>query len=121
MATAQLSRPNRSIRMRGKLPTESPRKESPVYTASQLKTARTVVVLIWIVSAACFFFPLYYTSFGDFGRILFGLLIALHLVEFPIFAKTYLQAGGSLIGHFPRHMAYGLVYRAEVQQRLISD
>lgn len=91
-----------------------------MYTASQLRAARFVVWLIWITAAASFFFPLYYTAFGGFGRTVFALLIAIHLVEFPIFAGTYRQAGGSLLGHFPRHMAFGLVYRAEVKQRLQS-
>ena len=91
-----------------------------MYTTSQLRAVRFVVWLIWIAAAASFFFPLYYTAFGGFGRTVFALLIAIHLVEFPIFARTYRQAGGSLLGHFPRHMVFGLVYRAEVKQSLQS-
>ena len=92
-----------------------------MYSPTQLKTARVVVLLIWIFAVASFIFPLYYTDLGSFGRALFFILIAVHLVEFPIFAGTYRRAGGSLLGHFPRHMTYGLVYRAEAQQRIQSD
>ena len=91
-----------------------------MYTASQLRATRFVIWLIWIAAAASFFFPLYYTDFGGFGRTVFGVLIAIHLIEFPLFARTYRQAGGSLLGHFPRHMVFGLVYRAEVKQSLQS-
>ena len=92
-----------------------------MYSTSQLKTARTVAIPVWIFAAASFFFPLYYTDAGALGRTLFGLLLAVHLVEFPLFMKTYREAGGSLLSHFPRHMAFGVVYRAEVLQRTASD
>ncbi len=92
-----------------------------MYSPAQLKMARTITLIVWILAGASFFFPLYYTSAGALGRTLFGLLIAIHLVEFPIFAKTYREAGGSLLSHFPRHMAFGVVYRAEVMQRIKPD
>ena len=92
-----------------------------MYSASQLKMARTVVILVWIFAAASFFFPLYYTDAGALGRTLFGLLLAVHLVEFPLFMKTYREAGGSLLSHFPRHMAFGVVYRAEVLRSTASE
>lgn len=92
-----------------------------MYSARQLKTARIVVILVWIFAAASFFFPLYYTDAGALGRTLFGLLLAVHLVEFPLFMKTYQEAGGSLLSHFPRHMAFGVVYRAEVLRGTSSD
>ena len=92
-----------------------------MYSASQLKTARIIAILVWIFAAASFFFPLYYTDAGALGRTLFGLLIAVHLVEFPLFMKTYREAGGTLLSHFPRHMAFGVVYRAEVLRGTASD
>ena len=87
-----------------------------MYSPAQLKTARTIVILVWIFAVASFFFPLYYTDFGAFGRTLFGLLVAIHVVEFPLFMKTYREAGGSWLVHFARHMTFGVVYRAEVLQ-----
>ncbi|MEE3328286.1 MAG: hypothetical protein VX252_13190 [Myxococcota bacterium] len=92
-----------------------------MYSPAQLKMARTVVILVWIFAVASFFFPLYYTDAGALGRTLFGLLIAIHLIEFPLFMKTYREAGGSLLSHFPRHMAFGVVYRAEVMQDTASS
>ncbi|MAI81030.1 MAG: hypothetical protein CL917_18970 [Deltaproteobacteria bacterium] len=89
-----------------------------MYSPKQLKIARTVVLAVWIFAAASFFFPLYYTDFGGVGRTLFGLLIAVHLIEFPIFMNTYRETEGSLLSHFPKHMAYGVVYHAEVKQKL---
>lgn len=83
-----------------------------------IRFARIVLILVWIFAAACFFFPLYYMNVGSFGRILFVVLAIAHAIEFPIFAGTYRQAGGSLLGHFLRHMVYGMVYRAEVMQGL---
>jgi hypothetical protein len=87
-----------------------------MYSESQLKVARIVVVLTWIFGLASWFFPLYYMPVGNLGRALFYLLVFVHLVEFPLFFNTYRAAGGSLFGHFLRHMAYGMIHHAETKQ-----
>jgi len=88
-----------------------------MYSPRQLQIARIVVLVTWLFAAACFFFPLYYWSIGPLGRALFGLLFAVHLVEFVIFARFYRASGESMTGHFLRHMVYGVIHHAEVKQR----
>ena len=88
-----------------------------MYGEKQLKLARAIVNATWILAVACFFFPLYDMGVGSFGRTLFWLLACVHLVEFPLFLKIYRETGEPLLGHFLRHMAYGVIHRAEVLQR----
>ncbi|MBW2232391.1 MAG: hypothetical protein JRH17_18545 [Deltaproteobacteria bacterium] len=89
-----------------------------MYSERQLRIGRILVALTWIFALASWFFPLYYTSIGNLGRALFYILTFVHLVEFPLFLKTYRAAGGSLFGQFLRHMAYGVLHHTEVKQRL---
>jgi hypothetical protein len=92
-----------------------------MYSPAQLKMARTITLIVWVFAGASFFFPLYYTGAGGVGRTLFGLLIAIHLVEFPVFAKTKREDGGSLRSHFARHIAFGMLSRSEVMHRHNSN
>ena len=87
-------------------------------TAGKLALARKFVLALWVFAAACFFFPLYYTGVGGFGRTLFGLLLAVHLVEFVVFLGLYRRAGGSLWRHFHRTVVFGVLHKTEVEQQL---
>ena len=86
--------------------------------AERLALARRFVLAVWVFAGACFFFPLYYTGVGGFGRTLFGLLLAVHLVEFFVFLGLYRRAGGSLWRHFHRTLVFGVLHKADVQLEL---
>jgi hypothetical protein len=88
-----------------------------MYSDRQLATARTVVLAVWILSGLTFFPPLRSLSIAGLGQAVFGILFCVHLVEFAFFRKVYADAGGSLFGHFLRHMVYGVIYKSEVEQR----
>ncbi|MDG2050196.1 MAG: hypothetical protein P8M78_08545 [Myxococcota bacterium] len=88
-----------------------------MYTDRQLKRFRQVALGLWIFGFLSFLPPLAETGFGSLGRPLFGILFCAHLIEFPIFWKVYQAADGSMFGHFLRHMAYGILYKTEVEQR----
>ncbi|HIF99527.1 MAG TPA: hypothetical protein EYQ54_21305 [Myxococcales bacterium] len=87
-------------------------------TAAKLGFARKIVLVVWVFAGASFFFPLYYTGVGSFGRTLFGLLLAVHLVEFFVFLGLYRRAGGSLFRHFHRTVVFGVLHKAETEQAL---
>ncbi len=87
-----------------------------MYSAKQLKTGRIVVLISWIFAGLSFLQPLAGSPIGPLGRALFGILVLSHLIEFVMFRKTYAAAGGSMSSHFLRHMVYGVLYKAEVEQ-----
>jgi len=89
-------------------------------SAEKLARARKFVLVLWFFAGACFFFPLYYTEVGPFGRALFGLLLAVHLVEFVVFLGLYRRAGGSLWRHFHRTVVFGVLHKAETEQQLAA-
>jgi len=88
-----------------------------MYTDSQLKAARAVVLVAWIFGGLSFFPPLSSVDVSALGRALFGILFCVHLVEFAFFRRIYAEAGDSMLGHFLRHMVYGVIYKTEVEQR----
>ena len=83
----------------------------------QLKFFRQAALGLWIYGFLSFWPPLAETNLGSLGRPLFGILFCAHLIEFPLFWRIYRDAGGSLFGHFLRHMAYGILYKTEVEHR----
>lgn len=83
----------------------------------RLAIARMIVLAVWIFGALSFFPPLDAMPASGLGRALFGILFCVHLVEFPFFRRLYAEAGGSMSGHFVRHMVYGVLYKTEVEQR----
>ena len=87
-----------------------------MYSAERLGLFRKITLAVWLFAGACFFFPLYYTEVGGFGRTLFGLLVAVHLVEFVVFLGFYRRAGGSLFRHFHRTLVFGVIHKTEVEQ-----
>jgi hypothetical protein len=89
-----------------------------MYSPQQLKVAKIAVLATWIFGASAFFFPVYDWSIGPLGRALFGILFAVHLVEFAIFGKFYRSTGEPIMGHFFKHMVYGVIYQTEVKQRI---
>ena len=89
-------------------------------SAEKLARARKFVLVLWLFAGACFFFPLYYTQVGPFGQALFGLLLAVHLVEFVVFLGLYRRAGGSLWRHFHRTVVFGVLHKAETEQQLAA-
>jgi len=89
-------------------------------SAEKLARARKFVLVLWLFAGACFFFPLYYTEVGPFGQALFGLLLAVHLVEFVVFLGLYRRAGGSLWRHFHRTVVFGVLHKAETEQQLAA-
>ena len=88
-----------------------------MYTDRQLTRAKRVALVVWAFGFLSFLPPLAGTWLGSLGRPLFGILFCAHLIEFPLFFKTYSATGESMFGHFIRHMAYGLIYKAEVDQQ----
>jgi uncharacterized protein YhhL (DUF1145 family) len=89
-----------------------------MHSPQQLKIARIVVLVTWLFALSSFFFPVYYSSVGGFGRTLFWLLACVHLVEFGLFFKLYQSTGESLFGHFAKTMVYGVIHKTEVEQRV---
>ncbi len=89
-----------------------------MYTEKQLKMGNTLVTLTWLFAIACFFFPLYGMGIGALGRALFWLLAIVHLIEFVFFFRFYKDIGEPLLGHFVRHMAFGILHQAAVKQRV---
>ncbi|MCS5637901.1 MAG: hypothetical protein NZ990_15380 [Myxococcota bacterium] len=89
-------------------------------SAEKLALARKFVLALWVFAGACFFFPLHDTAVGGFGRTLFGLLLAVHLVEFFVFLGLYRRAGGSLWRHFHRTVVFGVLHKAETEQQLAA-
>lgn len=92
-----------------------------MYTEKQLSRARVVVLATWIFGGLAFFPPLAGSPVGVLGRALFGILFCVHLVEFAFFRKIYAEAGGPMSNHFLRHMAYGVIYKTEVEQGRAGD
>ncbi len=83
-----------------------------------LKTARLVLIIIWIAAFLSFFPPLYGLATGPLLRALFGILVAVHLVEFIVYTRTFQQTGESMVSHFAKTMAFGVIHFTEVKQKL---
>jgi uncharacterized protein YhhL (DUF1145 family) len=86
----------------------------------QLRIGKIVVIVTWLFAGASFFFPFYYWPTGPLMRAIFGILAAVHLVEFFVYLKTFRATGDSLLRHFVRTITYGVIHYTEVKQQLAA-
>jgi len=87
-------------------------------TEQQIRVGKIIVLATWLFAAASFFFPFYYWPTGPLMRSIFGILLAVHFVEFFVYLKTYRQAGDSMLRHFASTITYGILHYTIVKQRL---
>ena len=74
--------------------------------ADALRTGQKVLNVIWVVLALSFFVPM-----GGLGGVLHRiafLMVAAHLVEFAVFARSLAKLGGGLGQHFV--LLYGIFH-----------
>lgn len=79
-----------------------------------------VLGVTWLVATACFFPPLEAHSLGGFGRSLFGVLTAVHLVECVAFLGVLRKSPRPLVGELWQTFLFGIVHvsmlRAELNE-----
>ena len=85
-----------------------------------LKTARLRAGIIWIAAFLSFFPPVSGLPFAPLLRSLFGILAAVHFIEFLVYIKTFKQTGEPMSTHFVKTMAFGIVHFTEVKQKLAA-
>jgi uncharacterized protein YhhL (DUF1145 family) len=76
--------------------------------ADVLRTGQKALNVVWIVLALSFVLPM-----GTLGGVLQGvamLMLAAHLLEFVVFARSLSKLGGSLGGHFVKVLLYGFFH-----------
>ena len=59
-----------------------------------LGIGKVLVAATWVFAILSFFFPVYDTSAGEYGRLLFWALLAMHTLECAVFYKPIRDAGG---------------------------
>jgi uncharacterized protein YhhL (DUF1145 family) len=72
------------------------------------------VLVTWLVCLSAFFVP-GESSAAAIGRILFGILVAVHLIECVVFLPRFRTAPDSLWSHIGKTMLYGVFHLREVK------
>ena len=78
-----------------------------------MSNAKIAVLVVWgygALSVLGLLGPL-----GGIGRVVFGLLVVAHVVEFAVFLPTLRKAPGSLGHHFAQTMLFGVLHYQEVR------
>ena len=83
-----------------------------------MKLGRVIVLTIWAAAALAFFPPFSTWATGPLLRALFGMLAAVHFVEFFVYLKTFRETEESLLLHFAKTMAYGVLHYTHVKRQL---
>jgi uncharacterized protein YhhL (DUF1145 family) len=78
-----------------------------------MSTAKTVIVVFWLLFVSCFFISTSSTV-SFVGRLLFWLLAVTHVVECAIFLPRLRSAPGSLAGHLARTFLFGFLHVREL-------
>ena len=81
---------------------------------------KLLVLATWFTAAAGFLWP-GDTTFGQLGRILFGLLAVTHAVECAFFLPTLRKTGRPLGFEIAQTLFYGVIHYAEVKAALLAN
>jgi len=84
----------------------------------QIRMGKIIVLATWLFAAASFFFPFYYWPTGPLMRAIFGILLAVHFVEFLVYFKTFRQTDDPMFRHFAATITYGILHYTIVKQKL---
>jgi uncharacterized protein YhhL (DUF1145 family) len=78
--------------------------------ADLLRRGRAVLAVLWVVLAACFLLPADAAAGVVTGRIVFGVMLLVHALEFLYFRSTLERLGGSMGHHFVQVLLFGVVH-----------
>lgn len=76
--------------------------------ADALRTGQKILNVVWVVMVLSFFVPM-----GALSSVLHRiavLMVAAHLVEFAVFARSLAKLGGGLGQHFVKVLLYGIFH-----------
>jgi uncharacterized protein YhhL (DUF1145 family) len=76
-----------------------------------LKRMKIAVAATWIFSAASFFPPFSGFAFAGLGQSLFGILLAVHVIECAVFFPTLRASGRPLLGQLGQTMLFGVIHQ----------
>jgi uncharacterized protein YhhL (DUF1145 family) len=74
---------------------------------------RLAVLSLWLISLAGFIIAPN-SSLAGYGRLLFWVLLAAHVVECAVFLPKLRAAGGSLASHLGQTLVFGVVHVQEI-------
>jgi uncharacterized protein YhhL (DUF1145 family) len=85
---------------------------------SLISLSKIIVGSTWLFATACFFPPLESSQFGDFGRALFWVLFAVHLVECIAFLGVLRKSPRPLAGELWQTFLFGIVHVSIVRSEI---
>lgn len=88
-------------------------KENSLITVSKIIVGST-----WLFATAGFFEPLQSTSVGAFGRTLFAVLAAVHVIECVAFLGVLRKSPRPLAGELWQTFLFGIVHVSQVRREI---
>jgi len=85
-----------------------------VRSRNPILIAKLLVAVTWFVAAAAFLFPTS-STYGRAGRLLFFVLLAVHLLECAVFYRTLQRTGRPLGLELSRTLFYGIAHYGEAK------
>lgn len=82
---------------------------------------KAIIGITWLLATACFFPPLETSSFGGFGRSLFGVLAVVHAVECIAFLGVLKKSPRPLIGELWQTFLFGVVHVSMLRAELAEN
>lgn len=92
----------------------NPRYPPRMGNSGLLLALKLVVLVSWFVAAAGFLFPAD-TTFGEMGRLLFGLLALVHTTECLAFYATLKRTGRPLAFELLQTLLFGAIHFSEAK------
>ncbi|HKK51377.1 MAG TPA: hypothetical protein VKA74_07310 [Myxococcota bacterium] len=85
---------------------------------SLISISKILVGSTWLFATACFFAPLQTTEVGPFGRTLFWVLAAVHVVECVAFLGILRKSPRPLVGELWQTFLFGIVHVSIVRKEI---
>ncbi len=76
--------------------------------------SKGLVLLTWLVGAAALLFPTS-STYGQLGRLLLAILLAVHVVECGVFFRSLQRTGRPLWREVAQTLLFGVIHYAEVK------
>jgi len=82
---------------------------------AKIQRYKKILVGVWIFAALSFIPPFANGSFASFGRSVFGIMFAIHVIECIVFLGTLRSTGQPLLNEFAKTMVYGVLRYQEIK------
>lgn len=83
-------------------------------TAAQLKIAKRVVLIVWLLLAASFLLPP--SGLGGVGRVLFGVLLLSHAIECALYWPALRATRRPLAGQLAQTILFGYFHYQSIKR-----